>query len=74
VKGDAAQAMRVAGKARIFTRATSLGGVHSLIEHRASVETGATQTPQNLLRVSIGLENPSDLIEDLNQALNLVSS
>jgi cystathionine gamma-synthase len=62
--------MAVAARTRIFTRATSLGGVESLIEHRASVEGSDTLTPQNLLRLSIGLENPQDLIEDLEQALH----
>jgi cystathionine gamma-synthase len=70
VRGDARTAMAVAARTRIFTRATSLGGVESLIEHRASVEGSDTLTPQNLLRLSIGLENPQDLIEDLNQALH----
>jgi cystathionine gamma-synthase len=46
-----------------------LGGPHSLIEHRASVEGSKTRTPQNLLRLSIGLENADDLIADLEQAL-----
>jgi cystathionine gamma-synthase len=54
---------------RLFTRATSLGGPHSLIEHRASVEGAASKTPPNLLRLSIGLENSGDLIADLEQAL-----
>jgi cystathionine gamma-synthase len=54
---------------QLFTRATSLGGTHSLIEHRASIEGPNTQTPQNLLRISIGLENTEDLIGDLQQAL-----
>jgi cystathionine gamma-synthase len=53
---------------KVFTRATSLGGVESLIEHRASVEGPQSLTPRNLLRVSVGLENVDDLIEDLNQA------
>jgi cystathionine gamma-synthase len=53
----------------VFTRATSLGTVESLIEHRASVEGPETRTPDNLLRLSIGLEHPDDLIEDLRQAL-----
>ena len=44
-------------------------GAHSLIEHRASVEGPRTRTPQNLLRFSVGLEHPDDLIEDLQQAL-----
>jgi cystathionine gamma-synthase len=65
--GDAA--MSVAAKTKIFTRATSLGGVESLIEHRASIEGPVTTSPENLLRLSIGLENADDLIEDLDQAL-----
>ena len=69
MRGDASTAMAVAARTRIFARATSLGGVESLIEHRASVEGPDTLTPQNLLRLSIGLENVGDLIEDLDQAL-----
>ena len=49
--------------------ATSLGGVERLIEHRASIEGPTTRAPENLLRMSIGLEHPDDLIEDLRQAL-----
>ena len=62
-------AMAVAAKTKIFIRATSLGGVESLIEHRASIEGPATTSPEGLLRVSIGLENADDLIDDLDQAL-----
>jgi cystathionine gamma-synthase len=62
--------MQVAAKTRLFTRATSLGGVESLIEHRASIEGPGSRTPQNLLRVSVGLEHPDDLIADLTQALS----
>ena len=69
VRGGAEEAMRLAGRVRLFTRATSLGGVESLIEHRASVEGPHTATPANLLRISVGLEHPDDLIEDLAQAL-----
>jgi cystathionine gamma-synthase len=69
VPGGAAGALAVAGRVQLFTRATSLGGVESLIEHRASMEGPHTRTPQNLLRLSIGLEHPSDLIADLDQAL-----
>lgn len=69
VRGDRERAVAVAAKARLFTRATSLGGPESLIEHRASVEGPQTRTPENLLRLSIGLEHPDDLIEDLAQAL-----
>ena len=69
IKGGKEKAMAVAAKVRIFTRATSFGGPHSLIEHRASVEAPGTTTPDNLLRLAIGLENVDDLIEDLAQAL-----
>jgi cystathionine gamma-synthase len=69
VEGGREAAMRVAARVKLFTRATSLGGPHSLIEHRASVEGRNTKTPQNLLRVSIGLENADDLIADLQRAL-----
>ncbi len=69
VPGGAAQAMAVAARAQIFTRATSLGGVESLIEHRASMEGPHSHTPQNLLRLSIGVENVSDLVADMDQAL-----
>jgi cystathionine gamma-synthase len=70
VKGDAARAMAVAARLRVFTRATSFGGTESLVEHRASIEGPGTRTPENLLRLSIGLEHPDDLIEDLAQALS----
>jgi cystathionine gamma-synthase len=69
VKGGGEAAMAVAAKTKIFTRATSLGGVESLIEHRASIEGPGTISPEGLLRISIGLENADDLIEDLAQAL-----
>jgi cystathionine gamma-synthase len=62
-------AMSVAAKTKIFIRATSLGGVESLIEHRASIEGPGTTSPEGLLRLSIGLENAGDLIADLDQAL-----
>src|ERR1043166_5173068 len=62
-------AMSVAAKTKIFIRATSLGGVESLIEHRASIEGTGTASPEGLLRLSIGLENADDLREDLGQAL-----
>ncbi|HXR09985.1 MAG TPA: PLP-dependent transferase, partial [Candidatus Acidoferrales bacterium] len=72
VREGRAAAMAVAARVRVFTRATSLGGPHSLIEHRASVEGPQSKTPQNLLRMSIGLENAGDLIEDLDQALSRI--
>jgi cystathionine gamma-synthase len=67
--GGREAALRAVSKARIFTRATSLGGVESLMEHRASSEGPASRTPQDLVRLSIGLEHPDDLIADLAQAL-----
>ncbi len=63
------KAIGVAGRTKIFKTATSIGGVESLIEHRASVEGDATNTPKGLLRASIGLEHVDDLIADLDQAL-----
>lgn len=69
IKGDAANAKRVVNKVKLFAQATSLGGVESLIEHRASVEGPDTKTPQNLIRISVGLEHADDLIADLEQAL-----
>ena len=69
IRGGQAAAMDVAARTRLFTRATSLGGVESLIEHRASIEGPNTRTPDNLLRLSIGLEHPDDLVADLAQAL-----
>lgn len=69
VRGGREAAMAVAAKVEVFTRATSLGAVESLIEHRASVEGPDSTTPANLLRLSIGLEHPDDLIADLAQAL-----
>jgi cystathionine gamma-synthase len=69
VPGGAREALEVVARVHLFTRATSLGGVESLIEHRASMEGPGTQTPPNLIRLSIGLEHPSDLIADLDRAL-----
>ena len=69
VKDGYDAAMSVATRTKIFIRATSLGGVESLIEHRASIEGPGTTSPEGLLRLSIGLENADDLIEDLDQAL-----
>jgi cystathionine gamma-synthase len=69
VKGGREAALGVAAKTEIFIRATSLGGVESLIEHRASIKGEDPRTPQGLLRLSIGLEHPDDLIEDLAEAM-----
>jgi cystathionine gamma-synthase len=62
-------AFQMPRRTRFFTPATSLGGVESLIEHRASIEGPGSSTPQNLLRLSVGLEDTDDLIADLQQAL-----
>ena len=62
-------ARRLLSRIELFVRATSLGGVESLIEHRALVEGPDTETPRDLIRVSVGLEHPDDLIADLDQAL-----
>ena len=69
VDGGKDAAMAVAARVRLFVRATSLGGTQSLIEHRASIEGPESRTPEDLLRVSVGLENADDLIADLGQAL-----
>jgi cystathionine gamma-synthase len=70
VQGDAEQAKMIAAATRIFLRATSLGGVESLIEHRASVEGPNSAVPPNLLRLSMGIENCDELIEDIEQSLS----
>ena len=69
VKGGADKAQRIVNTVKLFAQATSLGGVESLIEHRASVEGPDTKTPQNLIRISAGLEHIDDLIDDIKQAL-----
>jgi cystathionine gamma-synthase len=70
VKGGEEEARKVASGTRLFVPATSLGGVESLIEHRASVEGPHSRVPKNLLRLSVGIEHADDLIADLNQGLN----
>jgi cystathionine gamma-synthase len=69
VRGGREAAMAVAARVRLVTRATSFGGTESLIEHRASIEGPESRTPEGLLRLSVGLEHPDDLIADLDQAL-----
>jgi cystathionine gamma-synthase len=71
VKGGEQAAIATAANVRIWKRATSLGGVESLIEHRASVEGADTPCPSDLLRLSVGIEDPGDLIADLSQALDI---
>lgn len=74
VRGGAAEAFAVVAGVRIFARASSLGGVESLIEHRASIEGPGTKTPENLVRVSVGLEHPADLVADLRGALDALDA
>ena len=62
-------ALAIVGRSRLFIRATSLGGIESLIEHRATSEGADATAPDDLIRLSIGLEHPDDLIEDLGRAL-----
>ncbi|NNE52113.1 MAG: cystathionine gamma-synthase, partial [Sulfitobacter sp.] len=68
VKGGAQAALRVAGRLQLFLRATSLGGVESLVEHRHTIEPH-TGIPEGLLRLSVGIEDIGDLQADLAQAL-----
>ena len=74
VKGSEQTAIDVARFCNIFYPATSLGGVESLIEHRATVSGPDFPVHPNLLRLSIGIEDASDLIEDLEQALKRANS
>ena len=70
LRGGRDAALAMAGRLRVYTNATSLGGCESLVEHRASVEGPNPRSPQNLLRMSVGLEHVDDLIADLRQALD----
>lgn len=69
VRGGETAAIACAAKLRLWKRATSLGGVESLVEHRASVEGPGSPCPRDLLRLSVGIENVDDLYADLAQAL-----
>jgi cystathionine gamma-synthase len=69
VKGGAEEALNIARRCKVITRATSLGGVESLIEHRYSIEGKTSPIPKDLLRLSVGIEAVEDLIADLEQAL-----
>lgn len=69
MKGGADSALAVVKRCKVFTRATSLGGVESLIEHRYSIEGKRSPIPKDLVRISIGIESVDDLIADLEQAL-----
>ncbi len=70
VAGGEGAAIAAAARVKLWKRATSLGGVESLIEHRASIEGPGTPAPPDLLRLSVGIEDPADLIDDLDQALS----
>lgn len=70
VRAGEAAAIAAAAKTHLWKRATSLGGVESLIEHRASVEGPGSPCPPDLLRLSVGVEDPKDLYEDIDQALS----
>ena len=70
VKGGEAAAIRCAARVKLWKRATSLGGVESLIEHRASIEGPGTPVPGDLLRLSAGIESADELLGDLEQALS----
>lgn len=72
VKGGPEAALTTAGAVRVWRRATSLGGVESLIEHRASMEGAGPSCPDDLLRLSVGIEDPDDLWADLDRALRTV--
>ena len=69
IAGGRDAAVAVAARLRLITNATSLGGVESLVEHRASIEGPGSTTPDDLLRLSVGLEHPDDLVEDIRRAL-----
>ena len=70
VKGGEARAIATAARVRLWKRATSLGGVESLIEHRASIEGASSPCPPDLLRLSVGIEDVDDLYADLDAALD----
>jgi cystathionine gamma-synthase len=68
-KGNEQDCLNIASKLKIFQHATSLGGVESLVDHRKSAEGLHSVSPNNLLRISVGIENINDLLEDFSQAL-----
>jgi cystathionine gamma-synthase len=69
IRGGREEAFAFTSRLKLIVRATSLGGTHSLIEHRASIEGVFSRSPESLLRLSVGLEGAADLIADLDQAL-----
>lgn len=72
VRGGREKALQLCGLLNLFTHATSLGGVESLIEHRKSIESADSITPDHLLRISVGIEDSDDLIADFQQALHKI--
>ena len=74
IKGGAQAAINTAANVRLWKRATSLGGVESLIEHRASIEGADTPCPPDLLRLSVGIEDKDDLLADLSAAMEGVGT
>ncbi|MCS0496447.1 aminotransferase class V-fold PLP-dependent enzyme [Ancylobacter sp. MQZ15Z-1] len=73
VRGGGAAAVAVAARVQLWRRATSFGGIESLVEHRASIEGEGSSCPEDLLRLSVGLEDPGDLYRDLAQSLDLLA-
>ncbi|PWN06137.1 trans-sulfuration enzyme family protein [Rhodohalobacter mucosus] len=69
IRGDGEDARKAVGKSKLIKRATSLGGVETTWEHRGSSEGEGSVSPPRLIRISVGLEHPEDLMEDLDQAL-----
>lgn len=69
VDGDYDETIKVVGRTKLVKRATSLGGVETTWEHRRSSEGEGSVSPENMVRISVGLEHPDDIIEDLEQAL-----
>jgi cystathionine gamma-synthase len=72
VRGGAKEALRLTAHCKLIKRATSLGGTETTIDHRASVEPPGFGTPENLLRLSVGIEHVDDLLDDLSQALSSI--
>lgn len=73
LRGGRSEAFAMLARLKLIARATSLGGTHSLIEHRASIEGPHTRAPESLVRLSVGLEHPDDVVEDLRQALEAMA-
>ena len=67
--GNEQETLKVVASSKLIQRATSLGGVESLWEHRRSSEGTLSNSPENLIRISVGLEHPDDIISDIDQAL-----